>query len=239
MIEYLSGEVRDKGPTGVVIDVRGVGYGVTVPLSTLYQMGSGPELCCLWIHTHVKEDTFKLFGFLTKEERLAFQTLIAINGVGPKVAIAILSTLSINDLHDAAVQENPEILQVVPGIGKRTAEKILVELKAKVDKLPHLAQESLPQKGGQVDLGLQEASASRDRQRDQRLLDVRSALQNLSFKDKEIEPILGRLRKDYSDEPFEDLVRQALALLGEGKRNTSTSSSGSKKVASKDLRQLF
>ncbi len=238
MIEYLSGEIRHKGPDGVILDINGVGYGVTVPLSVLCQMDSQGSSCSLWIHTHVKEDVLKLFGFLTREDRQAFQTLIGINGVGPKVAIGILSTLTVYDLHEAIQQENCEILQVVPGIGKRTAEKILLELKARIDKLPCPAAQDIStfKPEGQRDLGLSKASASQDRDRELRMMDVRSALQNLSFKDKEIDPILVELRKSHEEEPFEVLVRQALVILGEAKRAPSSSQG---KSPAKDLRQLF
>ena len=133
MIGRLSGRILDCSPGLVVIDVAGVGYEVRIPLSTFYPLSSRPDPAVLFVHTHVREDVLQLFGFATREERLAFERLIAISGVGPKMALAVLSGIGVDDLLRAVAAADRGRLERIPGIGRKTAERILLELRDKRD----------------------------------------------------------------------------------------------------------
>src|SRR3989338_5433184 len=117
MIEFLQGIVTRRLPTGVILNVQGVGYGVDLPLPTLCALPEEGKPCSLWIYTRVREDAIKLFGFSTFEDRQAFSVLLNVSGVGPKVALAILSTLSIAQLKSAVETRQTHVLETVPGIG--------------------------------------------------------------------------------------------------------------------------
>src|SRR5262245_61302284 len=130
MIEYLSGICRSKTATGLVLDVNGVGYGVEAPLSTLCEIGAVGTPVSLWIETQVREDAIKLFGFLKTEEKQAFNMVRSVNGVGPKIALALLSALDTQLIRQAVFQDRKDIFENVPGVGKRLAERLVLELKA-------------------------------------------------------------------------------------------------------------
>ena len=143
MISYLTGKVLRRMPTGIILDVNGVGYELALTLPTLASLPpKSEEAMGFWVYTKVREDAINLFGFSSWEERQSFEILIQISGVGPKVAMAILSTLDVSELHAAIDQDEPRSFHQVPGVGKRTAEKILLELKAKKDKLPSQSSQS-------------------------------------------------------------------------------------------------
>ena len=127
MIEKLRGQYVASLPKGIVIDVNGVGYGLEVPLSTHSNLPEVGQNVDLWVHTYVREDAIRLYGFQHYVDRVAFEILIGLNGVGPKVALAILSTLTVDQLRKAILLERMDLLQNVPGIDKRLAEKIFVE----------------------------------------------------------------------------------------------------------------
>jgi Holliday junction DNA helicase RuvA len=133
MIAYLRGRLLDKQPNRLVVDVQGVGYEVYVPLSTFYEIGEPGADIALRVHTHVREDTLSLFGFLTMLELQIFERLIAISGIGPKLALAVLSGIEPRDLVTAIRHGDIARLTAIPGIGKKTAERISLELK---DRLP-------------------------------------------------------------------------------------------------------
>jgi len=151
MIERLSGTVAARSPTGVVVDVNGVGYGVETPLSDLCDIPREGCPVVLWIDTYVREDVIRLFGFRTLERKQMFVVLRSVSGVGPKTALSILSTMSPRHLRAAVLQARPEVLETVPGIGKRLAEKLIVELKPKIEKLVA---------GGASDFGGRKAGAA-------------------------------------------------------------------------------
>jgi len=132
MIGRLSGVIAEKTPPQVVIDVAGVGYEVDVPMSTFFNLGALGERAVLLTHLTVREDAHQLFGFLTHEERAAFRQLIRISGVGPKMALGLLSGLSVPELAQAVSRQEIGRLTKVPGIGKKTAERLLLELKGKL-----------------------------------------------------------------------------------------------------------
>ena len=131
MIGRLTGIVAEKTPPQVLLDVQGVGYEVDVPMSTFCNLPGLGERVTLLTHFVVREDAQQLFAFLTDEERATFRLLIKISGVGPRTALGILSGLSVSDLAGAVARQEGGRLQKVPGIGKKTAERLLLELKGK------------------------------------------------------------------------------------------------------------
>jgi holliday junction DNA helicase RuvA len=131
MIGRISGKLIAKQPPQIVIDVHGIGYEVDVPMSTLYALPATGEPVSLVTHFVVREDAQLLFGFATESERQAFRKLLKISGVGPKVALAVLSGLSVEELYAAVRAQEPARLVRIPGIGKKTAERLLLELRGK------------------------------------------------------------------------------------------------------------
>ena len=133
MIARLSGKVLEKHPNRVIVDVSGVGYDVQVPLSTFYGCGDPGAPIALKIHTHVREDQLALYGFATELELVMFEKLIAVSGIGPKLALSVLSGIEPRDLAGAILRTDLARLTAIPGVGKKTAERICVELR---DRLP-------------------------------------------------------------------------------------------------------
>jgi len=132
MIAFLRGRVLDKHPNRIVIDVNGVGYELYVPLSTYYHVGEAGMEIALHVHTHVREDAIQLYGFLTTLEQQLFERLIAISGIGPKLAVAVLSGIDTDELVSSIQRADVARLTRIPGIGKKTAERLLLELKDKL-----------------------------------------------------------------------------------------------------------
>jgi len=174
MIGRLTGVIAEKSPPLVLIDVQGVGYEVDVPMSTFYNLGALGEQVSLLTHLSIREDAHVLFGFLTAEERATFRQLIKISGVGPKMALSLLSGLSVAELAAAVSKQDSGRLVKVPGIGKKTAERLLLELKGKLG--PDLA---LP------------ASVANDNQ-----ADILQALIALGYSEKEAGAALKALPPD-------------------------------------------
>ncbi len=135
MIGQLQGRLLDKSPTRVLLDVSGVGYEVMIPLSTFEQLGSVGENATLLTHLHVREDALQLFGFATPNEKHLFQILLTVNGVGPKLAQGILSGCSVETFCKHVAQNATAALTKIPGIGKKTAERLVMELR---DRITHL-----------------------------------------------------------------------------------------------------
>lgn len=134
MIGRLTGQVLECSPGRVILDVGGVGYVVHIPVSTFYVLSSrNGTLASLHVHTHVRDDALQLFGFASPEEQIAFEQLIAISGVGPKMALGILSGIGVEELKRAVVEQDRVRLQKIPGVGKKTAERVLLELRDKID----------------------------------------------------------------------------------------------------------
>ena len=150
MIGRLSGVIAEKTPPQVVIDVAGVGYEVDVPMSTFFNLGALGERAVLLTHLTVREVAHQLFGFLTQEERATFRQLIKISGVGPKMALGLLSGLSVAELAQAVSRQEIGRLTKVPGIGKKTAERLLLELKGKLG--PDLALPATVASDAQADI---------------------------------------------------------------------------------------
>lgn len=199
MIAHLNGRLLDKDPRRVqrlVVDVNGVGYEVLAPLSTIYALGEPGDAVSLRIHTHVREDVIQLFGFATALEQELFERLVGVNGVGPKLALAILSGIEPADLGRAIRGNDIRRLTAIPGVGKRTAERLVVELR---DRLTQDAAESVAEPAAA-------GTAVRD--------DLLSALANLGYQraaaDKAVDRVIGR----GSDVPgFEAALRDALKEL--------------------------
>ncbi len=153
MIGRLSGTLAEKSPPGVLVDVQGVGYELEVPMSTFYNLPGLGERVSLLTQFVVREDAQLLFGFLTAAERSAFRELVRVAGVGPRIALAVLSGLSVAELSAAISRQDGARLVKVPGIGKKTAERLLLELKGKLGSdLAQPAGGAVPAEGAQADI---------------------------------------------------------------------------------------
>ena len=135
MIGHLKGKIISKSPPQVLLEVQGIGYEVLCPMSTFYELDNLSDDVLLFTHLSIKEDAHTLFGFITKDEKNVFRELIRVNGVGPKVALAILSNLSVHSLVECISTEDADLLAKTPGIGKKTALKLIVELQDRLSKL--------------------------------------------------------------------------------------------------------
>ena len=134
MIGFLSGKIISNKPTQILLDVNGVGYLVNISINTFEQI-TGKETASLFIHTSVKEDSISLYGFFSEAEKEMFELLISITGIGPKLAVSILSGIRVDELRQAIQSANISRIVAVPGIGRKTAERLILELKTKVDQL--------------------------------------------------------------------------------------------------------
>ena len=135
MIGHLKGKIISKIPPEVLLEVQGIGYEVLCPMSTIYELDNLSDDVLLFTHLSIKEDAHTLFGFITKDEKNVFRELIRVNGVGPKVALAILSNLSVHSLVECISTEDADLLAKTPGIGKKTSLKLIVELQDRLSKL--------------------------------------------------------------------------------------------------------
>jgi Holliday junction DNA helicase RuvA len=198
VIAFLRGRVLDKQPNRIVVDVAGVGYEVQVPLSTFYEVADEGAEVSLRVYTHVREDALQLYGFLTDLERQVFERLIGISGIGPKLAIAVLSGMDSREVI-AAIQRGDVVrLTGIPGIGKKTAERIVLELK---DRLMQLASPAVA--------GTAQGVPSGDRLR----ADLLSALQNLGYHRQQAEKAIELTLNANPDTTFEQAVRASLREL--------------------------
>ena len=197
MIALLTGRIAHKGPDTVIIDVGGVGYRVQIPFSTYFELPDEGGTTTLHIHTHVKEDAIHLYGFRTAGEKLCFQLLITVSGIGPKLARDILSNCQVEDLAAALTRGDLVRLSAIPGIGKKTAERLVLELKDKIARLnvPLPAREQTTTAG---------AADLRD--------DVASALVNLGYKEAQVRKTLDDLEIP-PDASMETVLKQALKTL--------------------------
>ena len=152
MIASLTGVLKSKSPTEILIDVNGVGYSVTIPLSTYERLGEVESKVTLLTHLHVREDVMQLFGFATPEERFLFKLLITVNGIGPKIAQGILSGITVTDLKQHIEHENISALTAIPGVGRKTAERLIIELRDKIGKMVSVSSGSIPSQGEDGDL---------------------------------------------------------------------------------------
>ncbi len=197
MIAWLSGKLRHKATDYLIIDVAGIGYQVAVPLSTYLGIPDEGEVVSLHIHTHVREDALSLFGFLTEAEKNMFLLLMGVSGIGSKLALAILSSLSVQDLSRAIQASDDSRLRLIPGIGKKTAARMVLELKDKMKLI--IPAVPAPLSGPAV--------VSDD------IEDVTSALVNLGYKRPQAEETVRKIRHARPDLGVEELIREALQML--------------------------
>ena len=197
MIALLRGSLADKTASRLVIDVNGVGYDVQVPLSTFYVIGETGATVSLRIHTHVREEAIALYGFLTKLEQDLFERLLGVNGVGPKLALAVLSGIEPAELIRAVRSQDVARLTAIPGVGRKTAQRIGLELK---DRLPSSSEAPGPEQTPGAPAG-----ALRD--------DLLSALVNLGYHRPVAEKALDKTLSAAPGARFEDALKDALRAL--------------------------
>lgn len=195
MIGRLSGRLALKKPNLVVVDVQGVGYEVIIPLSSFYPLPEPGSDVLFQIYTHVREDALALFGFLTEREKLVFTRLISISGIGPKLAVTILSGIPIDEFIGATQKGDLVKLTSIPGVGKKTAERIVLELKDKISELAVASEAST-------------LSVVQD--------DVVSALMNLGYQKQAADKAVKSAMEEGSPEEFEPLLKAALRRLSGG-----------------------
>ena len=200
MIAQLRGTLADKRPNQVLVDVGGVGYLVHIPVSTFYALGELHSNVTLLIHTQVREDAISLYGFLSSREKHLFELLISASGVGPVLALKILSGMSVDDLVPAVRAGDLVRLTRIPGVGRKTAERMVVELKDKMPPVltPSEEAETLPPATPKEDL--------------------LSALAHLGYSRAEAERGVDRALREDGDGRFEDLLRRALQIVSSGGR---------------------
>lgn len=198
MIAQLRGKLIHKSPEYSIIDVGGVGYRVFTPFSTFYELPDLENQVTLHTYTNVREDALQLFGFLTTDEKEMFQLLLGVSGIGPKLAVNILSGIIPEDLRSALLNGNLLRLTAIPGIGKKTAERMVLELKEKALKL-HKEKPGVQAKA--VAAG------------DEVLEDAVSALLNLGYKRPQAEGALEKVKKDNPDSDIEEMIKGALKIL--------------------------
>lgn len=197
MIGLLTGRIVRRHPNEVILDVGGVGYRVAVPLSTFCELPAASESVSLEIHTQVRDDAIALFGFATARERMLFELLLSVSGVGPKVALAILSGISVAGCIQAIERDDAAQLRVVPGVGRKLAERIVLELREKAGKIGA---------GGEAGVVV---TMPRDDQRE-----AESALTNLGYAPAEARKAIERVHRDAGEQvPIEKLLRDALKEL--------------------------
>lgn len=197
MIAFLRGNLLEKHPNSVVLDVSGVGYDVTISVTTFSSLPDAGAEVRLRIHTHVREDTLALFGFLAQEEKTLFEKLISVGGIGPKLAMAVLSGLAAGDLVSAIRSGQTEKLVRIPGVGKKTAERIVLELRDKLEGL-----------GGAPVTPAPKAVVLSDLE-----ADVLSALMNLGCQRAAAETAIRKASSAVGSGDFEALFRKALELV--------------------------
>jgi Holliday junction DNA helicase RuvA len=209
MIAHLRGKIYDKRPNQVVVDVNGVGYEVLIPLSTFYALGELHQEVNLLIHTHVREDVLALYGFMTSREKQLFEVLLSASGVGPVLALKILSGMNVEELLPAIRAGDLARLTTIPGVGRKTAERIVVELRDKMAAME--AQELRPAaRPGRTQLDT----------------DVISALANLGYDERIAENAVEDARASGGDVEFESLLRATLQVLSRPSQKSARSGAG-------------
>ncbi len=206
MIAFLSGKLLEKEANLVIVDVGGVGYEVIIPLSTFYDLGEAGEDVSLRIFTYVREDTLQLFGFKTIRERELFLLLISVSGIGPKSAITALSGMSADEIIGAIRQNNLARLNSIPGVGKKTAERLVIELRDKIAKLSAVSTEEMKAEG----------KTSVQISGDDVYEDAISALVNLGYHNTAAEKALKQAMQEGTEMSVQKLLRRSLQLLAKG-----------------------
>jgi len=192
MIGYLKGKIISLKPTKIILEVNGVGYLVFISITTFEKISSLSEVS-LYIHTHVKEDSLTLFGFFSESEKEMFELLISISGIGPKSAQTILSGISVDELKEAIEFSNIGRLVAIPGIGRKTAERLLIELRGKVEGI------SASGSGGEPKLTIKSEAVA--------------ALSTLGYNSKIAEKVVREISAENPDITLEDIIRKSLSIL--------------------------
>ena len=194
MIEYISGKITAKHPTHLIIETNGIGFQVHIPLSTHNKVGKVGDTVKLLTAPYIRPEAWSLYGFHSEEERGLFNLLLTVSGVGPKSALAALSCMSVQQLRAAVASNDADRLTLIPGVGKKTAQRIALELKDKVRILPGEAREQLP-----LQAEAEEAVM---------------ALETLGYNRHQAEKAVERVMKSGTEEKVDEIVRMALGVLG-------------------------
>lgn len=201
MIDYIRGILSEKEVTHVVVEAHGVGYGAGVPLSTYEKLPASGSEVKIYIHYQVREDAHKLYGFFTKTEKEIFRQLIGITKIGPKVALSVLSGISIDDLVRSINAADPSRLEKIPGVGPKTAQRLVLELKGKLGS----AEMSSPQTISRVSVTTQ-STLVRD--------EAFEAMISLGYNDKQVSKALARVEQTTTgDAVVEEWIRKALQVI--------------------------
>ena len=207
MIAYLSGKLLEKQANTVIVDVGGIGYEVTIPLSTFYELGEVGDDVQLRIFTYVREDALQLFGFKTEREKLLYMKLISVQGIGAKSGITMLSGMNADEIIVAIRTDNLARLTSIPGVGKKTAERMVIELRDKLNDLTSAAsQQQLTSVSGGVNITTVDAVYE----------DALSALTNLGYQRNAAEKALKQAVQDGTEMSVQKLLRKSLQFLAKG-----------------------
>ena len=207
MIAYLSGKLLEKQANTVIVDVGGVGYEVTIPLSTFYELGEVGSDVQLRIFTYVREDALQLFGFKTEREKLLYMKLISVQGIGAKSGITMLSGMNADEIIVAIRTDNLARLTSIPGVGKKTTERMVIELRDKLNDLTSAAsQQQLTSVSGGVNITTVDAVYD----------DALSALTNLGYQRNAAEKALKQAVQDGTEMSVQKLLRKSLQFLAKG-----------------------
>lgn len=204
MIAYLEGRLAEKKPTTAIVDVKGVGYSVNIPISSFEKLPEVGSAVKLFTCTYVREDAFQLFGFATTPEKELFELLISVNGVGPKSALGILSSISVEDFQASILEENIDMLTKISGVGNKTAQRLIVELKEKIAK-----SFILPEK----------EKTSTDHKSEEAIL----AMVSLGYNKYEARKIIDQVLEKDKKLSLEELLKKALNFNPNSKSKTQTS----------------
>jgi len=202
MIAHLTGTLLSKSPQSATVETAGVGYQVFIPLSTFYQLPDEMEKVSLHVYTHVREDMLQLFGFQTEIEKEIFLLLISVSGIGPKLSLNILSGIGLEDLLSAIVRADSERIAAVPGVGKKTSQRITLELR---EKASHLSEEAgvVPREEVQIE-------------NKELFDDAFSALVNLGYPSKSARRVIEDVLRNNNDMNLDALLMEALRSLARG-----------------------
>jgi holliday junction DNA helicase RuvA len=199
MIAYVRGTIFSKNPQSVVVDIHGIGYQIFIPLSTFYQLPDETKTVSLYVYTHVREDILQLFGFQTETEKQVFLLLISVSGIGPKVALNILSGMGFEELLNAIVREDSDKISSIPGVGKKTSQRIILELKEKASKIAE---------------GIEVTPEAKLEIRDREIYeDALSALINLGYPSKAAKKAIEAALRNGHEMNIEMLLKEALRNL--------------------------
>jgi Holliday junction DNA helicase RuvA len=206
MIAHLSGTLLSKQATSVILDVSGVGYEVSIPLSTFYELEDAGSTVQLRIYTHVREDALQLYGFKTSRERELFLRLISVSGIGPKLGITLLSGMSADEMISSIRTNNLAKLTLIPGVGRKTAERLVMELRDKVASLSAEVEEELGTKTDAATVPTEDSMRA----------DALSALLNLGYQRNAAEKAVTAAMSETPDVSVESILRSSLRKLAKG-----------------------